>query len=264
MSAVAFEADHPGARVEPSLGYRRGKYQRRTRSPAAVIIHTTGFGPVRRFRDDRQRRRHRWATPHDAALAIYRGMMEAGPHYVVGQGGELAQLAPEGVCAWHVGGRGGRHYRRELERWLTVECTWWASRWPGLRSPRELAGGRLWLPYDPAPSLLERVSRARWIGWREGGSVNANTIGIEVVPAEDHPRGPWSDEAWRTLLQLVGLICGRHGIPQDAHHVLTHSDAHPRARSRRGRPWDTWREQWTWEQHAERAGLPVWCPPPGS
>ena len=247
--------------VRPSRGFRRGKYVQRDRSRiVAIVNHTTGMGPVRRFLDEKQRRRHGWRDPFEAALWIYENVMDAGPHYVVGQEeGQIAQVCPEDRAAWHVGGKGGRAYRRE--GWMDARTEWWHDLFPGMGSPRELAGGRLWLPYDPAPSLLEKLRRSRWTAWREAGSVNANTDGIEVVPPEDG--GPWSDACWRNLVELHHDLADRHVIPLDSHHVVSHSIAHPLSRSTAdGRPWDPPSTQWTWVRFAQRAGQSVWCPPP--
>ena len=252
-------ADSPHVtRTEPSLGFRRGVYEPRHRDPVAVVVHTTGGGPLRRFRDDKQRRRHGWGTPFDVALTIYGSMMEAGPHYVVGQGfGQIAQVAPEDVCAWHVGGRGGGAYKRAS--WTTRASRWWHERWPDFESPRELAGGHLWDPYTRRTGVRVALSSL-------AGSVNANTIGIEVVPPVAGARLEWSPAAWQNLARLVRDICKRHDeIPLAREHVLTHSDCHPRARSRRpppeGQPWDPWPSQWSPSPLWRWLEIPLACGP---
>lgn len=208
-----------------SLGLKRGKYKPRA-SYSAIVVHTTGAGLIRRWR--KQGKRFNESSPFETAIRVYTRMMNAGPHYVVGQGGELAQVCPEYLAAWHVGSRNSGRYSGRV--WGTQNTTWWRRRWPQFESPHELAGGKLW----------------------DGGSCNDNSIGIEVVPPAHDPKGAWSDECWETLLRLILDISDRKGIPVDRFHVISHSDAHPRARSSRGLPWDTPPRQWTPELFEKR------------
>lgn len=257
------DASELDPRVVPSLGFKREKYEKRTRDPVAFIVHTTGYGPIRRF-ESSQRERFEWETPFDAALFIYEQIMKAGPHWVIGQRkGEIAQVCPEDLCAWHVGGRGGWVYRKK--RWSNRNTEWWEKQWHPMTTPREFANGMLWAPYDPAPSLLKKITQARFTAWRAKGSVNANTIGVEVVPNKDDPSGAWSDEAWENLAKVIVNRAEAHSIELTPTTVLTHSSAHPRARSRNNTPWDTWPDQFTWEEF-ERWSYYVdrikpWCPP---
>lgn len=192
----------------PARGYARGRWKKRDRPPAAVVVHTTGAGPVRRVTEakfDRWRRRH--GVPKgrsfEAALAVYGHVMDAGPHFVVGQGGELEQVAPLGYAAWHVGSRNLWRYK-----WWHVHHpkthAWWVARHPAFESPLE------------------------WPVW-ETRSVNERTVGVEVVPPIGDVSGPWSDAA----LEAVGWIVQQVGLP-----VTTHADVHPLARVRNGKPWD--------------------------
>lgn len=223
------------SRYSPSLGVRRGAYQERLRPAAANVIHTTGWGPNRRHLADPER----FPTPMDAAIHIYGRLMKAGPHYVVDQVGEIVQTCPENLCAWHVGGRGGRRYRRR--RWQSRDTRWWSAAWPGLDSPRDLAGGRLWTPYSsPTSPRIALASMA--------GSVNANTYGIEVIPPLTGRRDEWSDLCWESLTLLVSDLCCRREIPRTSEHNIRHSDAHPQARSKRNAPWDTPPAQWSWQR----------------
>lgn len=247
--------------ARPSLGYRKGKYEERTRDPVAIVVHTTGFGPVRRYRDPKQRKRHGWADPFDAALTIYERIMSAGPHYVVGQGGQCAQVAPEDVCAWHVGGRKARPYaaadrRDKPEAWAHSDArryAWWFDRWVPYTNPRQLAGGHLWDAYSKPTGARVALSSL-------AGSVNANTIGIEVVPPPEGAHEMWSVLCWETLTDLICDIAARYSIPLRREHVLCHSDAHPIARTAaNGAPWDTYETQWTWERFCAYAGIPVAC-----
>jgi N-acetyl-anhydromuramyl-L-alanine amidase AmpD len=231
MPNNGFEGDSDVAdRVEPSLGFRRKKYDERPGDVVAIVVHTTGGGPVKRFKNAAERKKFKYKTPFDAALRIYRELMFEGPHYLVGQGdGEIAQLAPETLSAWHVGQAGGHLY--DLDQWSTPDVRWWKDRWGTLESPRGLANGRLW-SHD---------------------SVNANTIGIEVVPHEARPLGSWGDAAWANLVTLVQDVADRHGVPIDRAHIITHSDAHPLRRSASNKPWDPRPAQWTWDEFRARA-----------
>jgi hypothetical protein len=233
MPPKTFAPGSPTAQqVVPSLGYRDGSYKERGGPVSAIVVHTTGGGPVRRFEDAKERTKFGYTSPFDAGVRIYRDLMDAGPHYVVGQlKGEVAQVAPENVIAWHVGSSGAHIYDRKS--WSTTATKWWPVRWAPLKSPFELAGGKLW----------------------SGGSCNTNTVGIEVVPPAKDVRGAWSDEAWATLVALVSDIAKRHGVPVDKTHIVTHSDAHPLARSAAGKPWDPPPKQWSWEAFARTAGL---------
>lgn len=172
----------------------------------AIVVHTTGYGPIRRWAAAPDR----YPGPYDAALHIYRKIMRAGPHFVIGQCGECVQTAPEDLAAWHIGSRGARAYRK------APRTPWWAESWPEYETPRDLAGGRLW----------------------EGWSANTMTLGIEVVPPRDNVRGPWSLACMDALDSLIWSLSDDWKIPRARGHVITHADAHPHDRTRRGRPWD--------------------------
>jgi N-acetyl-anhydromuramyl-L-alanine amidase AmpD len=207
-----------------SLGSRTGKYSAREQNSAvhAIVVHTTGSGPITRWKSERNTPGKAQATPFLTAVQrTYHTIMSAGPHYVVGQQGECIQLCRESLAAWHVGGDHGAAYQRS--DWLEGLYEWWAERWPGLASPRELAGGHLW----------------------DHDSCNANTIGIEVVPPVDDVRNTWSPACRITLERLVRDVAARHGLPVTREFVVTHSDAHPISRTdKNGVPWDPGPLQW--------------------
>lgn len=213
---------------EASLGERRGTLRHRGPGPQAIVIHTTGRGPVDRMKDPKFRdwriKHPTIATPLDAAIWIYTQAMKSGPHYVIGQNGRIVQVTRENRVAEHVGSAGAMVYRLPTRVWCGKDQAWWPARWPSLRSPRELAGGTLW----------------------EHG-VNAVSIGIEVVPDEHRPTGAWSARAWNALAHLVTDVAHRYDIPIERDRIITHADAHPRARSHRGQPADPWPQQWSFE-----------------
>ena len=236
--------DSPVARAYlPSLGVRKRIFAPRA-SVSAVVIHTTGSGVIRRWK--KQGPRFKEKTPFDTAVRIYTRLMKAGGHYVVGQDGQVVQLVPEHLAAWHVGSRKARLYRG---RWMRPKYQWWADRWKGYDSPLELIGGDLWRPYDKDASVDWRT---RWIS--RHGSCNANTIGIEVVPPIDDPKSSWSDSCWRSIALLTADICYRSSLPIERGRILSHSDAHPISRTTRsGRPWDPWADQFSWETFLEKS-----------
>ncbi len=219
----------------PSAGRVRQKYKERPKgSYYGIVIHTTGGGLIRRFHRDAKKKG--WQTIFDTALFAYTKLMVNGPHYVV-WGDRCVQVCEERYAAWHVGKKKSGRYRLGQERWLSSKLEWWARRWPGEESPLDLCGGLLW----------------------DGGSCNNNTIGIEVPPWPD-ARAPWSMETWRTLSDLIVGIASRRNIPLTREHIISHSDAHPLARTTsKGAPWDPWESQWSWEKFAAMVGLPMEC-----
>lgn len=220
---MTFEPDSSlVAKVVPGLGYTAGALRMRVASPAAIVVHTSGSGPVSRFADLSQRKRHGWKSPLDAAGWIYSALMEYSGHYILdGESGEIYQCVPEAFVAEHVG---HSHYAAYAHGgWVTHDTAWWLGRWPTFRSPLELADNKLWT----------------------AGTCNGNTIGVEVVPRMHDVRGPWSDAAWSSLALLLRDIGGRHQILLDRDHIVTHSDASPLDRSTHGAPWDPSPGQWT-------------------
>lgn len=205
--------EHDAAR-----GYADRRYKRRQRDPVGIIIHTTGAAPWRRW----DQARERWSSPHDAAKFIYQNITNAAPHFVVcGETGKVTQMCPLEYAAWHTGGAGSWRYRRRAFQGLPL---WWRERWPELKGPGDLLDGQLW----------------------SAGSANKLTVGIEVSPPFDHPRGPWTSAGWTSLTWLVQYLAGDLGIIIDPFHVFTHSDAHPRNRTTDGgRPWDPGANQWS-------------------
>lgn len=198
-------------------GFLRGKYDKRSLDNIrAVVIHTTGGGIIRRWR--RERARFPSHTPFDTALRVYHKLMDAGPHYVVGQEGRVAQTCPHEYAAWHVGKSQSWAYWSKNALRRSSKYDWWRERWPALQSPAELADGFLW----------------------RGGQCNPNVLGIEVVPpiADPTGRGPWSPACERSLVRLCLMLSETYNIPLSKYHFFGHSDAHPHRRTEKSRPWD--------------------------
>lgn len=241
-----------GLIVVPSRGFRENTYLERPDRATAIAIHTTGSGPLRRFANARERVKYGYTDPFDAGCRIYRDVMDAGPHYVSGQLGQRAQVCPEHLAAWHVGSRGSAPYTAPNGEWAKPgEHDWWFERWGryGITSPFELANGTLW---------EARLSKPFRMGIRTGFSkfsCNDNTIGWEVVPDIQRPRGPWSNKCWEGLVEGVLEVAGRNEIPISPLHIGTHSDFHPLARSARNQGWDPAPSQWSWKRFADVAGI---------
>lgn len=195
-----------------ALGLRQGKFRQRKKPIAGVVIHTTGYGPWRRWRHSPGR----FASPWEAALHIYTEILPYSGHFCVcGETGLVAELVPLDVAAHHVTSAGGYKYRWKNWSRLDKDSEWWRTRWTGLRSPRELMDSRAW---SPKP--------------------NEVTIGVEVAPPKAGPTYPWSDRTWITLSALCKKLSKLYDIPRDPQHFVGHSDIHPLSRSARNAPWD--------------------------
>lgn len=208
-----------------SRGYLEDRYDAR-RQYGATVTHVTGRGPLRRLTEERfarWRRRHLpESTPISLGLCaahIYASVMDAGPHYVVGPEGDSYQTCPEHLAAWHVGRKGSSIYART--DWPDERTDWWLDRWEpfGYGSPLDLADGDLW-------------------GVKAPYSANEGSIGIELAWPYDASGTPPTDAQWRSWARLVRDIHQRREIPLEPTHVVGHSDAHPRSRTRRSDPWD--------------------------
>lgn len=71
-----------------SLGSSTHKYKQRG-AVLAVVVHTTGNGPLKRWRDEKNIPGKAQATPSLTAVhRTYRKINVNGPHYVVGQEGD--------------------------------------------------------------------------------------------------------------------------------------------------------------------------------
>ena len=220
----------------PNRGLKRGKYEsRQLEDIHAIVVHTTGAGLIRRYN-----RESRWSAskqtrvygrtlppaalpptgirPVDTALRVYSQLMDAGPHFVVDQDGNVFQTCPLHYAAWHVGRSKSWAYWAKNTVSRSPKYNWWRERWPTIDSPSQIAKGKLWL----------------------GNQCNRNTVGIEVVPPVDDPRGigPWSMQCWLALTRLFRALSSNLDIPLDRWHIVGHADAHPHSRTAKGLPWD--------------------------
>lgn len=232
-------------RVADSLGHRRGQYGRR-REYGCIVLHITGSGVLDRY--DRGWR-PTWAgltedsTLLEIAIAIYQGITQAAPHYLV-YGGEVVQLCPEGLAAWHVGAAASAQY--DAPNWWAdardregngVDVQWWMAEWPDLHSPFDIAAGRLW--------GSER-------------SANRGGCAVELLWPHNQRRDPPSDVTWETAQALIRDIAERRAV-QD---LVSHSDAHPATRTANGRGWDPPPELFDRVVAKRLLGQPAWCAPP--
>lgn len=193
-------------------GFSKDAYRPRKEPVAGIVIHTTGSGPWRRWKGGGAG----FETPFDASIYVYTKLTDYSGHLLVcGETGKVAQLAPFDVCASHVGSEGGYKYKWPAWPRLNRDTKWWRERWPELRSPKELMGGRAWAP-----------------------SPNAVTVGIEVSPPLAGPREPWSDACWESLSWLSVHLSKLFDIPMSGYYFVGHSDIHPMSRSSSKGPWD--------------------------
>lgn len=217
---------------ERALRLRRGDSVETRDRVAGIVIHTTGIGPAKRFH--RQAAKNGWRTHFDAAVYLYTRIMTAGPHYVVGQDGEIARVMPEEMVAYGAAARHPWQYRLPNGRWRKKR-PWWHERWLPLGIDR--------------PALLGQPD-FRLYDTR--GRINPRAIHIEVVPPAGNKRGEWSDSTWRSLAWLVGGVCERWSIPLDETCVVSHADLCPVERGRPRIPWDPWPEQWSGPESVAR------------
>lgn len=230
----------------------------------AIVLHTTGRGVL-------ERAQRRQEDPFLTAVHVYTELMDFCGHFVVGQKPcQVAQLVPLHLAAQHVGIEGTARLVPHRPRYQ-----WWHDRWGdrfehpyGIKAP--WAAQPVWGPQAPG-ALMKLPSANRW------------TIGVEIVPPEELG-APLSEHCWATLVSMVKVLqawCKRtrsamvvapglravvppqpdHGWIPDPFEpcresILTHSDLAPMARTTKaGQPWDLPPHQWTWEEHAHRAGL---------
>ena len=256
---MEFSESKSAAYYVPSLGMKRKKYKERETPGSAIVIHTTGIGPVLRathkdFAAWREKNGLQYGDVMGAAVLIYRSIMDASGHYVCWNDSAV-QLVPERFAAWHVGGKGSDVYLKKADgTWGGSKPEagaygWWFKKWAGLRSPIELAGGHLWGPYTK-PGLGTRILNP---GAFAALSCNSHTYGIEVPPPVHSATGEWSDRTWRGVTELVLDIAERNGIVPRPDTVVTHSDAHPISRTKNGAPWDPHPNQFTFERFKKEA-----------
>jgi hypothetical protein len=201
--------------------------------PRCIIIHTTGRGPADRLTDYG---RAIWRSNHpeltdtfQVAEWLYTKAMMDVAHVLVGQNGERVRLVPDEYCGRHVGVAKSQAYASRT--WANAgPMRWWKERWPMHVSPRALAGGNLWTV----------------------GSANQISLGLEVACPLQNPTGPWSDAAWHALCKTVAEWAEAHSIPIAQDYVFTHSDAHPVARTAKGKPYDPGPLQWSWQEFERR------------
>lgn len=192
-----------------------------------AVVHTTGWGPVRRYLaakrgyTEGQLRSFGAAvgSPFDHALWLYAFAMEEGPHFLVcGASGRAVQLLPTDLVAWGVGSANAHRYDQAGWYRGAVNCKWWLG-WAD--------------EYD----ITSPMDLPVWAG----GKCNPNVVNIEVVPpalSAAKVGEPWSDRACQVVAEILGKVVNRYDIEVDERHILTHSQANPLARTAKGQPWD--------------------------
>lgn len=163
-------------------------YQHRQRrvAPRCYVIHNTG-------------------SNNEAADISYYERNDHGiaPNFAIGREGKRYQVVPPNQLAYHV------KMSNEQKTAYSTDWTppsWWAKRWPGVRSPLDLKTG-----LEP----------------------NASAIGIEVVGSD----GDFTEAQYAELAALL-LDLSRSGPPLAKDTLLGHSDVNPLARSNDRGPTD--------------------------
>jgi N-acetyl-anhydromuramyl-L-alanine amidase AmpD len=191
----------------------------RTAPVYGVVVHTTGSSIVDKALKNRQ-------TPLDAALAYYRTSPYFA-HYVIGYGGETAQVADEHEKAMHVGwgqeARGAFLSGRWMDTLPRAYCDAWHARWPAYVSPAHLFPGE---------------------------SVNNVTVGVELLPWRPgcpmihQPEGAlrYSKAQHVAVARLAEDIATRWGFPPGwsrTGRLAGHEDLNPLERvTKSGLGWD--------------------------
>lgn len=189
-----------------SLAKAKDRLKRRESAPESLVIHTTGWGLIRRS----TQRPDRWPTPFAAGVWVYSRVMTSSPHFLIDQEGRMAQTNDLDDVAWHVGS-GNRGKYKNKWAWgpkatRMAPWSWWSRRFPGLTSPLDL---------EP---------------WRTGRP-NDLTIGVEVIPSPGGIMVPWSQAVLARLAEIQALV----GLNT----WYTHSELDPLGRTNlAGRPWD--------------------------
>lgn len=156
-----------------------------------LVVHTTGSGvPAKAARTNRD--------PLEVAIEIYaRGPNAA--HYVIGHTGKIAQILPDDVIGWHVGGGADKREAYLSGAWRqkcsTAAVAAWDRAWPGKKSPQHLFPGT---------------------------SVNAIYVGVELIPCgagrglpSPTSGGLYTESQYLALIALGIDLAGRHSWPAD-------------------------------------------------
>lgn len=214
----------------------------RTTTPDRIIWHTTGSGLAR----EAEKRAPIAMDPaawDRAAIEWYRrSSTPYYPQYLVGQSGNVFELAPPRFYTQHVaalpdlyrdanwrayaGKKPTRHGRNPDEVY-----DWWNQRWGSNASPLDLVSSP---------------------------SINSRTIAVDVIP--DPRTGEFSQAQMAAAAKLGRELSRRYGIPLDRRHNLGHEDVHPFDRGtvvRGGRvvgtAWDPGK-RFGWDAHMRRMG----------
>ena len=168
-----FAASH-GKRKEPVYG---------------LVVHTTGSGvPAKALKNRR--------GALETAVEIY----ERGPnaaHYVIAHDGVIAQILPDDVIGWHVGGGAAKREQYLSGAWeqacAPAAVAAWKRAWPGVKSPQHLFPGT---------------------------SVNAIYVGVELIPTikglgtpSPTSGGVFTEKQYLALVALGTDLAQRHGWP---------------------------------------------------
>lgn len=172
-----------------------------------IVLHETGVGIYKR------EQKLGTSDGLELALYVYEKIMPYSAHYVVGPTGTPAQTLSMTQIAQHVGSTNTRAYRRldDAKQVATIP-QWWRSR--SKDHPNQV------------PSLVE--------AWKLG-SVNACSIGIEIVPPRTRGEALPGVQV-QSVAYMIDLIC--KAVPS-IRYITSHCLVHPLSRTTvSGKPYD--------------------------
>lgn len=197
----------------PSLAVRKQSLKHRDDNDIkCIVFHTTGVGAWTKRVGTTLRRVDNTgigfvvpnASPFDTILDVYQNRYGFSGHYVVGQASqEIARCVPHDQIAQHVSSARRLSYFRN-------------GAFAASRMPPEWRRG--WKPYED--SLME-------LAWSKG-SVNAVSVGVEIVPDLRGIKVPLSTESLDNVRFLVrALLAELPSVKFITHHYAVH----PRSRT---------------------------------
>jgi N-acetyl-anhydromuramyl-L-alanine amidase AmpD len=180
----------------------------RQQTIGAVVLHSTG------------------QTDLDKVLRYYTSPKGLQPHWLVSVAGIAYRIVDENTVAYHAS-----FVDQEKELYAKGFAEW--SHWRWLETQRKAIRES-----GPCPAYAEW--RTVWPTLESpldlaatGARPNSVSIGIELEEPtkKERTEDKYTEAQYEMLYGLLGLICHRHDIPRDRHHILGHQDISPMRRS---------------------------------
>lgn len=175
-----------------------------------LCVHTTGRGLP-----EEAKKLNRDGLVH--AVEIYCRKDANFPHYVIGPGGDIRQIADDKERARHAGIDDAERKLYESGEWKkkvsAAALALWERRWPGVKNPLHLFPSR---------------------------SPNEDYLGVELIPSlTKQPNGTlFTDAQYESLGKLCRDIEQRHGIKLEGKRLVGHEDLEPLSRWDKTGGWD--------------------------